>query len=371
MELIERVKKILESYYICDECLGRQFHNLIPDMPNKERGKILRKYAQIESSYSNKEYKEKEGEECYLCKNLFDKLDYFAQKVVDEMKDYEYSTFLIGSIIPKDLISREEDFWEEFGIDLCETFKSNFNRNVGIKVKKLCDKNTDFEKPDIMATIDIKNDKCLLQVSPVYIKGSYRKLYPRSGAQKIIINIFEKASKSKEGIFYSIGRLENNVVTSAYRPFIIALKNPKKRNLNLNKLREKLNLKKSIKVSRLSYCRKEDIELMKRDKILASYSIFLKLNKFNKDIKEKLVSLEKKRIIQILKNKIRKPYIRKIRLKFKDNDLEIYIESTVGFSINSFLSGRSKPNLKKLIGRFKVEKIILRKYTKMKTYEMY
>jgi len=28
MELIERVKGILEKYYICDECLGRQFHNM-------------------------------------------------------------------------------------------------------------------------------------------------------------------------------------------------------------------------------------------------------------------------------------------------------------------------------------------------------
>jgi len=92
-----------------------------------------------------------------------------------------------------------------------------------------------FENPDIMIVVDPEKNEIDLQISPIYIKGSYKKKTKKGKVQKLIENTLVKKSSASESIFYSIGRLEQNVITSCYRPFIIMLKNPKKRKLGLKK----------------------------------------------------------------------------------------------------------------------------------------
>ncbi|MCD6274934.1 MAG: hypothetical protein J7J15_02835 [Candidatus Aenigmarchaeota archaeon] len=377
MELIDRVKKILEKYEICNECLGRQFHDILPRIKNREKGKILRTYAIINSIYKKEEIKIKKTEKCYLCGNIFNKIDFYIEEVKKKLKNYEYKTFLIGSKIPPELISKEEEFWEENGVDFCEAIKSSFNREVGYNLKRMTKKQITFENPDIMAIVDIEKNKVDLQISPLYIKGGYKKNTTKGKVQKIIENLLIKKTGASESIFYSVGRLERNVKTNCYRPFVIMLRNPKKRRIGLKKTRQEINKMKSLSVSTLSYSDKESIEKMKMEKITASYLVTLKFdNNLKKEeikrIRKKLLGLRNKRILQYLKKKIRKPYIRRLKIKIGGKNLTLDIESTVGFSINSFLGGKSKPNLKKLIERdFKIKEIVLKKYRKMKTHEMY
>jgi len=134
MDLAERVKEILEKYYICDECLGRQFHNIIPKIRNREKGRILRTFVLFSYLHNKEEVKIKKEEECYLGKNMFNKIDFYLNEIKKRLKDYEYNSFLIGSKIPKELISREEEFWDENGVDFCEAMKSSFNREIGYRL---------------------------------------------------------------------------------------------------------------------------------------------------------------------------------------------------------------------------------------------
>jgi tRNA pseudouridine synthase 10 len=377
MEFVERVKEILEKYDICDECLGRQFHSIVPKIPNREKGRILRSFVLFDYLYKEEEPKIRKNENCCLCNNIFNNLDFYIQEVKKKLNDYEYKTFLIGSKIPEELVSKEEEFWEENGVDFCEAIKSSFNREVGYNLRKQTKKYIDFENPDIMVVIDVEKNKIDLQISPLYIEGGYKKNTTKGKVQKIIENILIKKSLASELIFYSIGRLEQNVKTSCYRPFVIMLRNPKKRKIGLKKIRLEVNKLKSVSVSNLSYSDRESLEKMKNEKITASYLVTLEFSrKFKKEeIKEtrkKLTDLRNRRVLQFLKKKTRKPYIKRLGVKIKGKSLIIDVESTVGFSINSFLRGKSKPNLKKLIGRdFKIKEIILKKYRKMKTHEMY
>jgi len=346
MELIDRVKKILEKYEICNECLGRQFHDILPRIKNREKGKILRTYAIINSIYKKEEIKIKKTEKCYLCGNIFNKIDFYIEEVKKKLKNYEYKTFLIGSKIPPELISKEEEFWEENGVDFCEAIKSSFNREVGYNLKRMTKKQITFENPDIMAIVDIEKNKVDLQISPLYIKGGYKKNTTKGKVQKIIENLLIKKTGASESIFYSVGRLERNVKTNCYRPFVIMLRNPKKRRIGLKKTRQEINKMKSLSVSTLSYSDKESIEKMKMEKITASYLVTLKFdNNLKKEeikrIRKKLLGLRNKRILQYLKKKIRKPYIRRLKIKIGGKNLTLDIESTVGFSINSFLGGKA------------------------------
>ena len=374
MELIERVRKILEEYYICDECLGRQFHALLPKIPNREKGRILRKYAIMDSVFKDKKTKFKKGETCCLCNNTFDKMDFYVDKVKKKIEKYEFSTMLIGSKIPAKLISDEEDFWEEEGVDFCEAIKSDFNREIGYRIRNLTNKKIEFENPDLMMIVNLDNNEIDLQISPLYIMGKYKKRLPKEKLQNIINDALVKNSKACEAVFYSIGRLEQNVTTSCYRPFVVMLKNPEKRKLDLKEIRKKINKLKSISVSDLDYSNRNEIDNMKNEKITATYSITLEVSKKLdiKEAKKKLMKLKNKRVTQFLKQKTRNPYIRKINARVSGKNLIISMESTVGFSVNSFLEGKSKPNLKKLIGEhFKIKKIILKNYQTMKGHEMY
>jgi len=373
MDLAERVKEILEKYYICDECLGRQFHNIIPKIRNREKGRILRTFVLFSYLHNKEEVKIKKEGECYLCKNMFNKIDFYLNEIKKRLKDYEYNSFLIGSKIPKELISREEEFWDENGVDFCEAMKSSFNREIGYRLRKETKKKIKFENPDIMIVVDPEKNEIDLQISPLYIKGSYKKKTKKGKVQKLIENTLVKKSSASESIFYSIGRLEQNVITSCYRPFIIMLKNPKKRKLGLKKIKQEINKSKSISVSNLSYSNKDSLDEMKNEKITASYLATLEFNKkFGKEefkeIRKKLISLRNKRVLQFLKKKTRKPYIRRLKVKVSGRKLIIDVESTVGFSINSLLKGK----IKKLIGKdFKIKEIILKNYRKMKSHEMY
>ena len=374
---MERIVEILKKYDICDDCLGRQFHELNPKIPNREKGKILRNYAIINSTYKEEKTEFKKNENCCLCNNIFSKIDFYVQEVKKELEKYEYETFLIGSKIPAELVSKEEDFWEENGVDLCEAIKSDFNRALGISVRKEINHRMRFENPDIMAVIDIENNKINLQISPLYIQGSYKKKTIKRKVQLSIENTLLKHTKATEAVFYSIGRLEQNVVTNCYRPFVIMLKNPKIRKLALTKMRGEINKLKFVSVSKLSSSNREDIDKLKNEKITASYRITIEFRKkFKEDeikeVKKKLVDLKNRRVLQFLKQKTRNPYIRRMNVKVDGKKFTINVESTVGFSVNSFLDGKSKPNLTKLIGReFKVKEIVLKKYRVMKDHEMY
>ncbi|MCK4730016.1 MAG: hypothetical protein KAT28_01735 [Candidatus Aenigmarchaeota archaeon] len=377
MELMERIVEILKKYDICDDCLGRQFHELNPKIPNKEKGKILRNYAIINSTYKEEKTEFKKNENCFLCNNIFSKIDFYVQEVKKELEKYEYETFLIGSKIPAELVSKEEDFWEENGVDLCEAIKSDFNRALGISVRKEINHRMRFENPDIMAVVDIENNKINLQISPLYIQGSYKKKTVKGKVQLSIENTLLKHTGGAEAVFYSIGRLEQNVITSCYRPFVIMLKNPKIRKPALTKMRGEINKLKFVSVSKLSCSNREAIDELKNEKITASYRITIEFRKKFKDdeikeVKKKLINLKNRRVLQFLKQKTRNPYIRRINVKVDGKKFIIDVESTVGFSVNSFLDGKSKPNLTKLIGReFKVKEIVLKRYRIMKGHEMY
>ncbi len=376
MELTERVRVILKNRQICDECLGRQFHALVPRMPNREKGKCLRMMAQMEDAAAEKSPKYIEFEKCSLCGNIFFEIDSYVQKILEAAKGHEYSTFLIGSTFSQEYISGEEEFWEEFGVEYCEAIKSAFNRAIGLKIREKTGKPMDFENPDIMFIVDAGSKEVILQIAPLYIKGGYKKLKPQSTVQKAIEKAFMEAGESKEVIFYSVGRLEENITTTAYRPFMLMLRSPKKRRIGLEKLRKKINLNSAIKVSRMSVASKEDLDEMKSEKIAANYILTLKFAKLSKEEKKEIVqaikSLRNRRVMQVLKQKVRRPYMRKLNPKFEGTALTLEVESTVGFSVNSFLSGKSKPNLEKLIGhKFDVKSIVLRKFRRVKAKDMY
>jgi len=114
--MIEKLYKVFENL-ICDECLGRQFSQLLSGTTNGQRGKTLRTFFAI-----------------------------------------------------------EENLWENIGVDFCEPIKSNINRVIGKEIEKRIKRSADPKNPDINVIIDIPKKDVRIQINPLFIYGEYRKL---------------------------------------------------------------------------------------------------------------------------------------------------------------------------------------------------
>jgi len=139
MNVLEKATRILKRP-VCDHCFGRQFAQLLHGYSNDERGSNLRTIvaSSIDKEknetdmdmsnfagykFHNLESSTKKREKCIVCNDLFLKLDKWAVKIENASKKYEFTKFLIGTKLTSDLIEKEEDLWEDVGIDYCEPLK--------------------------------------------------------------------------------------------------------------------------------------------------------------------------------------------------------------------------------------------------------
>ena len=91
------VNRILRNYSLCDFCIGRLISKELKLKPSSNLGKKF-----------NSRTKKSELKKCFICKNIFEKLDEHVDHMIDNSSSYQFSTFLIGSIL-KPSISDNED----------------------------------------------------------------------------------------------------------------------------------------------------------------------------------------------------------------------------------------------------------------------
>ena len=197
MSILETAKRIINEGPICDNCMGRQFAKLSTGLTNVERGRavklalamegdilykasaddtILRQLAPS-STFARKTLGIKEeGSKCWVCLGLYDSLDIWADRAVEAIGDIEYSTFLVGTKVSGLLGENEEILWSECGITHAEQFKTEMNREVGKLIAARTGKEVEFDRPEVVVTLDLAEDTVRLHVRSIYMQGRYRKL---------------------------------------------------------------------------------------------------------------------------------------------------------------------------------------------------
>ncbi|MBU0530446.1 MAG: hypothetical protein KKC05_02130, partial [Nanoarchaeota archaeon] len=137
-------KKILATRYLCDNCLGRQFAQLLSGYSNHERGKTIRMMLAMEYEvkpfkirsenlhgfkFRSVQIKAPKPKACLVCGDVFKNLDKLADKVIKELPKNTKS-FMIGSRA-SDLTEKEEKLWSKIGVQYCEPMRSELNRELG------------------------------------------------------------------------------------------------------------------------------------------------------------------------------------------------------------------------------------------------
>ncbi len=247
---------------ICKHCLGRKLSKTIEGSNNIERADKVCKDLGIDL----------DDVDCVICDNIFNKLDDDLYDKIDakiNQLGVEFDTFLVGSQIPKDIQKRDEELSEKFNLGV-ETIKKEVNRLIGLGIWERYDKDAEFERQDIVFNIDLtKKPKVRIQINPLYIEGKYNKFkrgipqtkwpctkckgrgceecngtgkqYPES-VEELISEHFLKLTKGREAKFHGAGREDIDVLMlGSGRPFVLEIKEPRIRKLDLAKLEAEIN----------------------------------------------------------------------------------------------------------------------------------
>lgn len=386
--MYELAKKILEETdgKICKSCLGRKLSKTIEGTNNIERADKVCKELDIDL----------DGVECVICDNLFDKLDDDLYKKIDDKINQlgiEFDTFLVGSKIDKDIQKRDEELSEKFNLSV-ETIKKEVNRLIGLGIWERYDKEAEFESQDIVFNIDLVSEpKVRIQINPLYIEGKYNKLkrgipqtkwpctkckgrgceecnytgkqYPES-VEELISEHFLKLTKGKEAKFHGAGREDIDVLMlGSGRPFVLEIKEPKIRNLDLAKLEEEINKINEGKTSyhNLHLCerrRKAEIKQSSPDTYKV-YQASVKCDEaFDKDKLEELTKLNEihqqtpLRVLRRRADKVRIKHVLDLSYEIVDDThFTMIIKTEGGLYIKELISGdegRSHPNVGEILG---------------------
>lgn len=385
-EILKTAKKALSKYKLCDHCLGRLFANIETGLTNEKRGQLIRNNL--------KKYKKTEIKNCWLCSGFFNEIPHFTDLISDSLREYEYETFLVGSKIDEDIINREQELFDFSGSKYTESIKTELNREVGKILENRLKKEVDFKNPTIMAVIDTSFDIVNLQISSLYIYGRYKKykrdmpqtrwfckicwgkgckrchytgkLYEKSVEELVAKKFLEEAKGDGES-FHGCGREDVDVrMLGNGRPFVLEIKNPKVRKIDLSKLEVDVNAKNrdDIEISGLRFSDKNEIIRLKDAGLKKIYRIILRGEKpINK---EKLIKAAQSlrgqtigqftpfRVAHRRANMVRKKHIYNCDIESVDGATAILIlETESGTYIKELISGdkgRTKPSISEMIG---------------------
>lgn len=383
--LLEKTKQLTQKYNLCDSCLGRFFHKSKPDITNKNLGILIRKQLEIKKTST---------ENCWLCEGLLKEIPVFTELIKDKLKKYEFNTFLIGSKIDEDILKKEKKILEFIGEEYAESIKNEINREIGKTLEKKLHKTVDFEKPDIMAIIDTCFNIVTLQITSLYLYGRYRKysrkipqtkwfcrichgkgcrkcgytgkLYKTSVEELISKKILD-ATQGEDESFHGAGREDIDVrMLGNGRPFVLEIKNPKIRMLNLKKIEDEINKehRELIEIMGFRYSNKSEVERIKKTAFNKKYRVVFSCEKpiNNEKLKKAVQALPGSKINQLTPsrvahrraNMVRTKYIYKCDIEQVEGTIAVLtLETESGTYVKELVTGdngRTKPSIAELIG---------------------
>ncbi|WP_255170505.1 tRNA pseudouridine(54/55) synthase Pus10 [Natrononativus amylolyticus] len=290
MTITEDARALLATGPVCDSCLGRPFAERSFGLTNAERGRALRTTIALAD---DDPYDADEPTDCWVCDGYAGSVDALAATIVDALEGIDFDTYQVGTRVPplveeNDRLLREDAGFEP---DVGESFKREVNREVGRRVGARTGAEVSFDRPDVLAVIDLEAFDPLeidgsvtshavdVQVNPAFVYGRYRKLerdipqtewpcrecggsgiqlgdggeepcehcggsgymYETSVEQVVRPHVVD-AMDGEEGTFHGAGREDVDArMLEAGRPFVLEVKRPRSRSPDVEALEAEIN----------------------------------------------------------------------------------------------------------------------------------
>ena len=386
--MYELAKRILDETdgKICNHCLGRKLSKIMDGNDNLDRAVKISKELNINQ----------EGSECVICNNIFDKIDDdLLAKVYDKIDflEIEFDSFHVGSRIDKSIMEKDDELSKKFDLDV-EPIKKEINRIIGRELESSLKKEVEFSGEDIVINVDLRREpKVRIQINPIFIEGKYNKFvrgipqtkwpctkckgkgceecnftgkqYSES-VEELISEHILKATRGYEAKFHGAGREDIDVLMLGEgRPFVLEIKEPRIRKIDLKSLEDEIN---KINEGKTSYHdlkfthrqRKAEIKVSSPD----AYKVYNALVKCDRPYdKDKLASLKDLdeisqqtplRVVHRRADKTRIKHVLDVDCEIIDDvTFMMKVKTQGGLYIKELISGdeeRTKPNVAEILG---------------------
>ena len=347
-KIIHIVNPILKKYPLCDNCLGRLFSKQLHLSSNKLLGKKLKK--NLNST-----------QKCYICRNLFDNLNYFLKMMIDISSNYSFSSFSVGAMLKPSIVDRDDYIRSKYKLKGIDSIKTDVSRELRKSFSKKIKKIVDLLDPEVTFTINLKDESCLLRSKSISFSGRYVKtLRGISQKQKSCSNcsgkgcrtcnfhgitefdsvegiiskfIFEKFGGTTAKFTWIGGEDKSSLVLGTGRPFFVKIQNPFKRKLKSASIKStflKINNLKIVRESPkkpLKFNSSIEVKISTEDKIDSIHLKKLKeLQKLPVVVYEKSGKRSEKKIFSV-----------KYR-KNSNNTFTLFIKAEGGLPIKRFVN---------------------------------
>jgi tRNA pseudouridine synthase 10 len=331
---------------------------------------------------------------CHLCGESFNSMQKLVNSALKELENYEFSTFLVGVELPTEAEEKEDEFKAEFEVDHGENMRNEFSREIGKKISEAIGKTVDYRKPEIVVLVKPLSGQIRLQINPLFVAGRYRKLvrgipqskwicvkcggkgcqrcnwtgkmYPES-VEELIGQPLLEATRGEAMAFHGAGREDVDArMLGRGRPFVVEVKKPRKRFLDLQDLEQKINkrAKGKIEVLNLRFATKDTVrKLKKTESAQKLYRVTVELEKPVSS--EKLTELAEvltntviyqqtpKRVLHRRADLVREKHIYEAKVKrLKPNKIEMRIRCQGGLYIKELITGdegRTTPSVTEIL----------------------
>jgi tRNA pseudouridine synthase 10 len=373
---------------ICNHCLGRIFYPKVSGTDNAERGEYIKTMLANEGNLPGK------TESCQVCGDIFENLGDVLDKIINDINksNVEFSTFLVGCRLSNEILEKEKGFQQEVGFE-SENIKKEINRELGKEMERLLDKEVDFDNPNMVVMMDFTKDKVNLQINPLFLEGRYRKLIrgiPQTRwpcrkckgkgcercnftgkmyletVEELIAEKVLEVTKGQGSKFHGAGREDVDVrMLGSGRPFVLEIKEPKKRILDLKELSDEINnhCQGKVEILNLKMVTKDRRSGVKAT-TTETYKIYRALVEVDQEVDEadlkvlnSLKTIKQRTPIRVSHrraDKIRTREVKEIEAKQLDlNHFELVINCAGGLYIKELISGdedRTNPSVTSLLG---------------------
>ena len=248
----DTVSKILKNYDLCEYCTGRIISKIVGKTSSKFLGK---KYL--------KKLGKSDHKTCYICKNIFDSLEFVLSNIFEKSSHFDFKTFHLGITLKPSFLERDDYLKSKFKIKGIENIKFGIAKELAKKISRRTNSKRITDDPDLFIQANFKDESCILRAKPMFVYGRYnkkiRKLPQKQGLcrscngigchncdfkgienlQSIegkISNLFiKKFDCNQVKINWIGGEDQSSLVLGKGRPFFAKILNPKRRNRILRK----------------------------------------------------------------------------------------------------------------------------------------
>jgi len=388
-DLVARADQAL-SRDLCDHCLGRLFAQVSTGLTDQDRGRMLR--AAVSLARERRGERGPEHIRCWLCDEVFENLDRFVASVEKALRGLEFGSFLVGTRVDPTIQEREERLWAEVGGATAETIKAELNREIGKRLEAKLEKPVEFSTPDVVAIVDTRFSHVTLDLAPMFVYGRYIKLsreipqtrwpckkcggkgcercqftgkmYPTS-VQEIIGDPLMEMAEGEEHLFHGMGREDiDALMLGNGRPFVLEVRNPRSRNIDLRELERTINQGTMVKVLDLRPSSREEVRKVKMSSPDKTYRVAFrpdgkvdkqKLNEVVRSSTNLTITQQTPlRVAHRRADKARERRIKKVRIEsLQENEIVLLLTTESGTYVKEWVhgdQGRTVPSLSQALG---------------------